>query len=118
MCICSYEMLRLLLTAQDFLVHLPFDSYLVSLPPGTPTLPELLSFSDKKVNFARKIGINYIKFGVFLLEDSDGAIVKALEKEHHWNAEDINMAILQQWLQGKGVKPVTWSTLVTALQNI
>eukprot|EP00731_Ephydatia_muelleri_P000423 Em0001g423a len=85
---------------------------------GTPTLQELLSFSDKKVNFARKIGINYFKFGVFLLEDSDGAIVKALEREHHWNAEEINMAILQQWLQGKGAKPVTWSTLATALQNI
>ena len=38
---------------------------------------------------------------------------------HHWNAEDINMAILQRWLEeGKGIKPVTWSPLVTALQNI
>ena len=24
---------------------------------------------------------------------------------HHWNAEDNNMAILQRWLEGKGVKP-------------
>ena len=79
---------------------------------------ELLSFSDRKVNIAELIGVNYFKFGIFLLEDSNGFIVKALEKEHVRNAEEINMAILQRWLQGKGVKPVTYSTLVTALQKI
>ncbi|KAL5473631.1 hypothetical protein EMCRGX_G028135 [Ephydatia muelleri] len=85
---------------------------------GTPTLMELLSFTDKKVNIAEQIGVNYLKFGIFLLKDSDGVIVKALEKEHLKNAEEINMAILQRWLQGKGVKPVTWSTLMTVLQNV
>ena len=42
----------------------------------------------------------------------------SLEIEHLKNAERINMAILQKWLQGKGLKPVTWSTLVTALERI
>ena len=90
----------------------------MSLPPGTPTLRELLSFSDKKVNFAQKIGVNYLKFGIFLLEDSNGDITYALEKEHQMKAEEINMAIFKQWLEGKGVKPVTWSTLVTVLKNV
>ena len=89
----------------------------MSLPPGTPTLMELLSFSDKKVNIAELIGVNYFKFGILLLEDSNGIIVKALENQFHFNAEQINIAILQRWLEGKG-RPVTWSTLVTALQNI
>ena len=48
----------------------------------------------------------------------NGAIVDALEKEHHWTAEQINMAILRKWLQGNGVKPVTWSTLVAVLRTI
>ena len=90
----------------------------MSLPPGTPTLRELLSFSDKKVNFAQKIGVNYLKFGIFLLEDSNADITYALEKEHQMKAEEINMAIFKQWLEGKGVKPVTWSTLVTVLKNV
>ena len=81
-------------------------------------MTELLSFSDRNVNIAELIGVNYFKFGIFLLEDSNGVIVKALEKEYLRNAEEINVAILQRWLQGKGVKPVTWSTLVTALQKI
>ena len=88
------------------------------LPPGTPTMMDLLSFSSSKLNMAVQVGVKYDKFGVFLLEDTNGAIVEALEVEHTKNAERINMAILKKWLQGKGVKPVTWSTLVSVLKNI
>ena len=44
--------------------------------------------------------------------------MQALEMEHLRNAERINMAILQRWLLGMGVKPVTWSTLVDVLRTI
>ena len=44
--------------------------------------------------------------------------MKALENEYHWNAEGINKAILQRWLCGSGLKPVTWSSLITVLQKI
>ena len=107
-----------MISGQYFFSHQLFDSYLVSLSLGTPTLPELLFFSERNVNIAEQIGANYLKFGIFLLEDSIGTIVTALENEHSKNAERINVAILQKWLEEKGVKPVTWSTLVTALQKI
>ena len=81
-------------------------------------MPELLSLSVKKVNVAIEVGVRYSSFGIFLLNDTNGAIVQALEMEHHWNAERINMAILQRWLQGMGVKPVTWSTLLDVLRII
>ena len=79
---------------------------------------QVLSLTDKGVNIIEQIGINYLHFGIFLLEDSNGAVVEALENEHLKNAERINLAILRKWLDGKGVKPVTWSTLVTVLQKI
>ena len=81
-------------------------------------MPELLSFSERRVNIAEQIGANYLKFGILLLEDSNGAFMTALENKHLKNAEWINVAILHKWLQGEGVKPVTWSTLVTVLQTI
>ena len=81
-------------------------------------MPELLSLSAKKVNVAVEVGVRYSSFGIFLLNDANGAIVQALEMEHHWNAERINMVILQRWLQGMGVKPVTWSTLVDVLTKM
>ena len=65
-----------------------------------------------------QVGVHYLRFGIFLLKDSNGAIVEALEMEHRGNAEQINMAIFQRWLQGRGLKPVTWSTLITVLKNI
>ena len=65
-----------------------------------------------------QVGVYYLRFGIFLLKDSNGAIVEALEMEHRGSAEQINMAIFQRWLQGRGLKPVTWSTLITVLKNI
>ena len=88
------------------------------LPPETPTLLKLLSFSDRGVNIAEQIGVNYLMFGMILLQDDNGVIVKALEKEHHWVAVDINTAIFQKWLNGKGMMPVAWSTLVAALETL
>ena len=76
---------------------------------------ELLSLAG---NIAVQVGVHYLKFGIFLLEDTKGVIVKALEMEHRGNAEQINMAILQKWLHGMGVKPVTWSSLVTVLKQL
>ena len=51
----------------------------VSFTLGTPTMPELLSFSDVKLNIAVLVGAKYTKFGTFLLEDKTGAVVEALE---------------------------------------
>ena len=102
----------------NFITYVRTIGYLVSLPPETPTLMNLLSFSERGVNIAEQIGVNYLMFGMILLQDVNGAVVKALVKEHRGNAEDINVAIFQKWLDGKGMRPVTWSTLVTALQKI
>ena len=78
----------------------------------------LLSFSEHAVNIAEQIGVNYLMFGMILLQDDNGVVVKALEEEHRGKAEKINIAIFLKWLDGKGMRPVTWSTLVTVLQKI
>ena len=70
------------------------------------------------MNIFQRIGVNYFKFGILLLNDTYGDIVKAVEKEHHHIAEDINIAIFQKWLEGMGEKPVAWSTLVATLKKI
>eukprot|EP00731_Ephydatia_muelleri_P014321 Em0008g41a len=88
------------------------------LKEETPTLKELLSFSDKRLNIVEQVGVHYLHFGISLLEDSKGVVVKAFEMEHRGNAEQINTAIFQRWLQGRGLKPVTWSTLITVLKSI
>ena len=79
---------------------------------------KLLSFSERGVNIAEQIGVNYLMFGMILLQDDNGVIVKALEEEHRGKAEKINLVIFHRWLEGKGMMPMTWSTLVTVLEKI
>ena len=90
--------------------------------PGTePTLPKLLKFTcaDRRVIcIPLEIGIKYFEFGTFLLEDSTGSMVEIIAHKHHNDAERINTEILQQWLTGRGKKPVTWATLVEVLRDI
>ena len=84
-----------------------------------PSLTELLSFPGRvrTINIPEEIGDNYTSFGVFLLKDHTGAKVNALAHQHSYNAKEINLAILREWLQGKGRKPVIWQTLVDTLRD-
>ena len=71
------------------------NHYIFPLPPGKPTMQELLSFSAEKVNIVANMGIGYTMLGIFLLNDTEENIVTALEVEHNYNAERINFALLQ-----------------------
>ena len=90
--------------------------------PGTkPTLPELLKFTctDKRVvNIPVEIATKYVQFGTFLLDDRNGSRVKIMAHRHHYDAKQINMEIIQEWLAGRGKQPVTWATLVEVLRDI
>lgn len=85
-----------------------------------PTLRKLLCFplSDRKLNVVKEIGVHYMKLGIFLLEDDNGEQTSAIEQEFNRDAERINIKLLQKWLSGTGRKPVTWSTLITVLQDM
>ena len=86
-----------------------------------PTLQELLRFTrtdGSVINIPVEIGTKYVKFSTFLLDDRNGSRVKIMARKHHYNAEEINTEILQEWLTEKGKQPVTWATLVEVLHDI
>ena len=64
-----------------------------------------------------EIGTKYVKFGTFLLDDINGSRVKIMARKHHYDAEQINIEILQEWLTEKGKQQVTWATLVEVLHD-
>ena len=84
-----------------------------------PTLPELLNFHGRKgkINIALEIGTKYMNFGILLLKDKTGAKVAAITDKHKGNAELINIEILQEWVSGRGKKPVSWRTLIEVLRD-
>ena len=73
---------------------------------------------DGRVNLLEKIGADYFKFGVFLLQDDYSSRTKAVEKEMRGNPSDINCEIIRLWLRGQGIQPVSWDTFTIVLQDI
>ena len=61
--------------------------------------------------------MKYRTFGILLLDDQTGSKITAIEQKRLNDAEQINIDIVQEWLQGNGKKPVTWQTLVGVLND-
>ena len=83
-----------------------------------PTLPLLLRFPGKsgEINIVERIGTTYNKFGIFLLNDESGVKVESIAKEES-KVVDMSLKILSKWLQGEGIQPPTWSTLIQVLRQ-
>ena len=73
---------------------------------------------QRTINIPQEIGPNYYKFGLHLLDDHNGTRVKNIEHKQNRDAERINTEIFQEWVSGKGKKPVTWETLTEVLHDI
>ena len=84
----------------------------------TPNLVELITFpgKSKEINIPEQ-STNYTSFGILLLNDSNAAQVKTIETKYH-DTQEINLEMLQQWIEGSGKQPVTWRTLVDVLCKI
>ena len=83
-----------------------------------PTLPQLLNFTGKsgKINIPERIGAHYRTFGILLLNDENGAKVESITKEES-TMTDMNLKILSKWLQGEGIQPPTWNTVIEVLRQ-
>ena len=81
-------------------------------------MPLLLSFPGKsgEINILERIGTTYKIFAVFLLNDENGAKIESITKEESQVA-DMTLKILSRWLQGEGMQPQTWSTLINVLRK-
>jgi len=103
------------------MVHIMSVSTTTATLGTKPTLPELMKFTftdGTVVNILVEIAVKFSQFGTFLLDDRTGSKVKIMECKHHYDAEQINMEILREWLAGRGKQPVTWTTLVEVLRDI
>ena len=41
-----------------------------------------------------------------------------MEHKHRGDAEQINMEILEEWVNGRGKQPVSWVTLTEVLRDV
>ena len=84
-----------------------------------PTMRELKKFPGKSgsFNILQQIGANYKDFGIFLLKDDTGAKTSTIVKQEKGDVGEINQAIFQNWIDGKGM-PCTWKILVECLRDV
>ena len=73
---------------------------------------------ERRINIPREIGVKYREFGLLLLEDHNGARIRALALKHRDDASEINIEIIEEWVAGKGKHPVTWRTFTEVLHDI
>jgi hypothetical protein len=85
-----------------------------------PTMEELMYFKTRSgsINILEEIGTHYNTLGIFLLQDSNGTVTKAIRAQYQLDATLITQEILQRWLDGRGMKPIEWSTLISVLKKI
>ena len=81
-------------------------------------MKQMMRFQGKRrrINIPQEIGEKYFSFGVFLLQDSNGHLVRNIEGKHCNDYYNINIAILEQWV--KNGSQVTWKTLMQTLEDI
>lgn len=80
--------------------------------------PEITLLALMRINLHQDIGIHYQEFGVFLLLEHAGTRVRNMERKCMNDPQNINLEILQEWLEGRGRRPVTKETLVDVLREI
>ena len=56
--------------------------------------------------------------GITLLHDDTVEKVDAIKNKYQGNADHINLQILRDWIDGRGLKPVTWGTLIDELRVV
>ena len=108
-CSCSFiQLLLLILLNVSLLDH-----------ADRPTLIECIWFRAKgrRINIPQEIGVQYHQFGLSLLEDGAMARVNSIAHKHRNDVEQINSEIIQQWIAGRGKRPVTWETLTEVLHD-
>ena len=71
--------------------------------------------TNERINIIREIGTKYHSLGTHLLQDKTGARVANISENRR--PEEATREILRQWLEGSGQEPVTWRTLIEALDK-
>ena len=65
-----------------------------------------------------KTALKYRRFGILLLMDHTGSTVANIARAKGPDPVDITTEIFSRWLEGTGLEPRSWLTLVNCLRDI
>ena len=90
-----------------------------SLAGDRPKLWQLQKFvgvRGRVVKVMEEISVDWEKLALAL--HFCGVVIRAVRESEHFQMERACRTILQRWLDGQGLQPATWETLVKCLEDI
>ena len=91
------------------------------LPDSRPNLAKLSCLrtsQGKKVNTIERIAHRWKYLGDMLNFDDLGSKLTNIEADHRGHSESCCRAVFQHWIQGNGVTPCSWRTLIGLLDDL
>ena len=88
---------------------------------GRPSLAKLSCLrpsQGKKVNTIERIAHRWKYLGDMLNFDDLGSKLTNIEADHRGHSEACCRAVFQHWIQGNGVTPCSWRTLIGLLDDL
>ena len=70
-----------------------------------------------RLKIPEAVGAKYHDFGILLLDDTLGDLIRNIEAKHQRDSSAIVTDILREWFQGRGL-PVTWKSLIKTLRDM
>ena len=86
-----------------------------------PTIDNLLllkTTDGKKIKIISELASSWRDLGFHMKFDERGKELKTIEKKHHGDPKDCCCAVFQHWLDGNGVSPHSWRTLIGLLEDL
>ena len=86
---------------------------------GQPEMWQLRSFvgrTGRLVRVVEEVSPDWEKLALAL--QFRGGVIRAVERNQHFQVEAACRTILQRWLDGESRQPVTWGTLMECLEDI
>ena len=86
--------------------------------PSLAKLSLLLAAQGKKINIIEKVAPFWQKLGDQLNFDDSGSRLDLIKVKYPANPEDCCRAMFQHWLNGNGLSPYSWRTLIKLLNDL
>ena len=77
----------------------------------------LRTSQEKKVKIIESVATDWRKIGMLLDFDPVGKRLEIIAETERDKPEECCRSMFQYWLQGNGLQPVTWITLVRVLED-
>ena len=91
-----------------------------SLSDSQPTIAQLLllkTAADGKIKIISQLAPHWRDLGYIMNFDPTGAEIEAIEQKYRGDPKECCRAMFQHWLNGNGVRPCLWGTLIELLED-